>query len=195
MPAQGSAARCASAAELAEELRRWLAREKTKTVEFYLIPGYELLHELGRGGIGVVYEVRQVALDRPVALKVFRERVKRVQSTVKAVARLHHPNLVQVFDCGERDGLLYVAEELVRGTSLDQLLGGVPQPPRAAAALIEVLARALHHAHSHGIVHRNLKPRRCPAGAAGRGSSGRSVRGRRGHLRPLRFMDSQGRQL
>jgi serine/threonine protein kinase len=147
-----------SAGELADELRRWLAREKTKTVEFYLIPGYELLRELGRGGIGVVYEARQVALDRPVALKIFRERVRRVQSTVRAVSRLQHPNLVRVFDCGERDGLLYVAEELIEGPRLDQFLGGRPQPPREAAALVEILARALHNAHAHGIIHRNLKP-------------------------------------
>jgi serine/threonine protein kinase len=149
------ARRYPGAQELAEDLRRYLAQ----TEDFELVPGYELLEELGRGGTGVVYKARQLSLQRPVALKIFRERLDRVLAANRAVARLSHSNLVQVIDCGERDGLLYVAEELVDGTSLDRKIAGMPQPPREAAQLVETLAGAIHYAHRHGIVHRNLKPR------------------------------------
>jgi serine/threonine protein kinase len=148
------ARRYPGAEELAEDLRRYLAQ----TEDFELVPGYELLEELGRGGTGVVYKARQLSLQRPVALKIFRERLDRVLAANRAVARLSHPNLVQVIDCGERDGLLYVAEELVDGTSLDRKIAGMPQPPGEAARLVETLAGAVHYAHQHGIVHRNLKP-------------------------------------
>jgi serine/threonine protein kinase len=147
-----------SAAEMAHDLRRYLGGEMTQTDDFELVPGYELLQELGRGGTGIVYKARQVSLDRVVALKIFREDVKRVLATNRAVGRLQHTNLVQVHDCGERDGVLYVAEELVDGPSLDQKIAGQPQPPAEAAAFVETLARAVHYAHSQGIVHRNLKP-------------------------------------
>jgi serine/threonine protein kinase len=150
--------RCGSAADLADDLRRFLDREETRTDEFELIPGYELLQELGRGGTGVVYRARQVSLDRLVALKIFRERVSRILAANRAVGRLQHPNIVQVYDCAERNGLLYVAEELVDGSSLDQLIAGRPQPPHDAARLVETLARAMHYVHTHRIVHRNLKP-------------------------------------
>jgi serine/threonine protein kinase len=149
------ARRYPGAAELADDLRRYLAQ----TEDFELVPGYELLEELGRGGTGVVYKARQLSLQRPVALKIFRERLDRVLAANRAVACLSHPNLVQVIDCGERDGLLYVAEELVDGTSLDLKTAGTPQPPREAAHLVATLAGAMHFVHQHGIIHRNLKPR------------------------------------
>jgi serine/threonine protein kinase len=148
-----------SAEELADELRRYLGRDQTGTDEFELVPGYELLNELGRGGTGVVYRALQLSLDRLVALKIFREQLGRILAANKAVARLQHTNLVQVYDGGERDGLLYVAEELVDGGSLEEQAAGRPQPPAEAARLVEVLARAMQYVHDHGVVHRNLKPR------------------------------------
>jgi serine/threonine protein kinase len=156
--AKEPAARYATAEELAEELRRFLRGEQPKTDEFDLVPGYDLLEEISRTVVGVVYRARQVRLDRLVALKIFRENQARLLAASRALARLTHPHLVQVFDWGERDGLLYVAEELVSGGTLASKLGGVPQPPIESARLAEVLARTLHYVHEHGIVHRNLKP-------------------------------------
>jgi serine/threonine protein kinase len=151
--------RYGSAEALADDLRRFLDRQETRTGEFEVVPGYELIQELGRGGTGVVYRARQVSLDRLVALKIFRERVGRILAANRAVSRLQHPNVVQVYDSGERNGLLYVAEELIDGSSLDQLIAGKPQPPKDAARLVETLSRAIHHVHAHRIIHRNLKPR------------------------------------
>jgi tetratricopeptide (TPR) repeat protein len=129
------------------------------------VPGYEILAELGRGGMGVVYKARQAALKRLVALKMIlagahaspkvRERF-RVEA--EAVARLQHPNIVQIYEVGEHDGQPYLTLELVDGGNLAEKLAGTPQPPRGAAEVAETLARAMHHAHQHEIVHRDLKP-------------------------------------
>jgi serine/threonine-protein kinase len=129
------------------------------------IPGYELLGELGRGGMGVVYKARQVQLDRLVALKVVlagehadpREQA-RFRSEAEAIARLQHPNIVQIFEVGEHDGRPFLALELLEGGTLADRLAGTPLPPRAAAELAETLARAVHSAHQRGVVHRDLKP-------------------------------------
>jgi serine/threonine protein kinase len=147
------ARRYASAEELAHDLHRYW--NEPATSEFELVPGYELLEELGQGGTGVVYKARQVSLDRLVALKVFRQRLDRVLAASRAISRLSHPNVVQVHDCGERDGRLFVAEEFVTGGSLGHACW---LPPGEAARLVETLARAMHYVHQHGIVHRNLKP-------------------------------------
>jgi serine/threonine protein kinase len=156
--------RYSTAADLAEDLHRFLSAEQVRTDEFDLVPGYEVLEELGRGGLGIVHKARQINLDRLVALKIFNDtlssaNLSHIRAANRALARLSHPNIVQVFDCGERDGLLYIAEELVEGISLDQQSAGRPQHPQSAAELVETLARAMHHAHQQGIVHRNLKPR------------------------------------
>jgi serine/threonine protein kinase len=156
--AKEPAERYATAEELAEELRRFLLGEQRLTDEFDLVPGYDLLEEIGRGVVGVVYKARQVRLDRPVALKLFRENQPRLLAASRALARLAHPHLVQVFDWGERDGVLYVAEEFMSGGTLARKIVGAPQPPIESARLAEVLARTLHYVHGHGIVHRNLKP-------------------------------------
>ncbi len=129
------------------------------------VPGYEILKELGRGGMGVVYKARQVALNRVAALKMIlsgahagdKDRA-RFRSEAEAVARLQHPNIVQVYEVGEHNGLPYFSLEYVDGGSLAQHLDGTPLPARDAAGLIETLARAMHHAHAQGIVHRDLKP-------------------------------------
>ena len=129
------------------------------------IPGYTILAELGRGGMGVVYTARQDGSGRLVAVKVIRdgelagprERARfRIES--EAAARMRHPNVVQVYDVGESAGRPYIAMELVEGGSLDRHLAGRPLPARAAADLVRTLAHAVDHAHGRQIIHRDLKP-------------------------------------
>jgi serine/threonine protein kinase/WD40 repeat protein len=129
------------------------------------VPGYELLAEVGRGGMGVVYKARHKRLDRVVALKMILAsahatpaELLRFFSEAEAIARLRHPNIVQIYEVGEHEGRPFLALEYVDGGSLAQRTAGQPQPPRAVAALVERLARAVHHAHQQGIVHRDLKP-------------------------------------
>jgi serine/threonine protein kinase len=130
-----------------------------------VIPGYQILGELGHGGMGVVYQARQVSLDRVVALKMIRsgdlaspQDLARFRGEAEAVARLKHPNIVHIYEVGEREGRPYFSLEYVEGGNLAQKVKGVPQPPRGAAELVEVLARAVHAAHQRGIIHRDLKP-------------------------------------
>ncbi|MBS0266512.1 MAG: serine/threonine protein kinase, partial [Planctomycetes bacterium] len=129
------------------------------------IPGYRILGELGRGGMGVVYRAQQVGINRPVALKMIiagghasAEQLLRFQAEAEAVGRLHHPNIVQIYDIGKHDGLPYFSLEFVDGKSLDKQLAGQPQPEAQAAALTETLARAMHYAHENNVIHRDLKP-------------------------------------
>jgi WD40 repeat protein len=129
------------------------------------VPGYELLGKLGRGGMGVVYLARHLALDRVVALKMIlsgahagSDEVNRFRREAAAVARLRHPNVVQIYEIGEAEGLPFLALEYVAGGSLAQHLGGKPQPARAAAGLLATLARTMHAVHQEGLVHRDLKP-------------------------------------
>jgi tRNA A-37 threonylcarbamoyl transferase component Bud32 len=129
------------------------------------VPGYEIEGELGRGGMGVVYKARQVKANRTVALKMIlggghagsAER-ERFRTEVEATARLKHPGIVSVYEVGEHAGLPYFSMEYVDGGSLAGLAGGRPMAPRAAAAIVERLARAVEAAHLAGIVHRDLKP-------------------------------------
>jgi WD40 repeat protein/serine/threonine protein kinase len=134
-------------------------------VERPTVAGYEVLGEIGRGGMGVVYRARQVGLDRPVALKMILagahagpKDLARFRQEAEAVARLHHPNIVQIHDVGEAGGRPFFAMELVEGGSLVQRLRGAAQPPAQAAQFVETLARAVHFAHQAGVVHRDLKP-------------------------------------
>jgi WD40 repeat protein/serine/threonine protein kinase len=129
------------------------------------VPGYEILGLLGRGGMGVVYRARQIALDRVVALKMVLggghagpNELARFRLEAEAIARLHHPNIVQVHEVGECQGSPFFSMEFVEGGSLADRLQGGPLPPAAAARLVEVLARAMHAAHLCGVVHRDLKP-------------------------------------
>jgi serine/threonine-protein kinase len=132
---------------------------------FPTVAGFELLDELGRGTTGVVYKARQKALNRLVALKMIlagghasAEQLTRFETEARAVASLKHPNIVQIYDLGESDGLPFLSLEFVDGSPLDVEINGIPQPPRDAVGLIERLARGVEAAHSKGIVHRDLKP-------------------------------------
>jgi serine/threonine-protein kinase len=129
------------------------------------IPGYEILGVLGRGGMGVVYKARDVRLGRLVALKMILagayagpDEVARFRREAEAIARLAHPNIVQVYAAGEHDGVPYFVLEHVEGGSLARRLSGPSLGVREAAQVVELLARAVHYAHSRGIVHRDLKP-------------------------------------
>jgi tetratricopeptide (TPR) repeat protein len=129
------------------------------------VPGYEVLAELGRGAMGVVYRARQTRLKRVVALKMIlagshagTSQLARFQTEAEAVAQLQHPNIVQIFEVGKHEGLPYFSLELVDGLSLREKLADKPLESAEAARLVEVLARAMHHAHQQGIVHRDLKP-------------------------------------
>jgi WD40 repeat protein len=129
------------------------------------VPGYEIVSELGRGGMGVVYKARHLALNRLVALKMIlsgahagADELARFRNEAEAVARVQHPNLVQIYEVGEHEGRPYFALEYVDGQALDFRLRAGQLEPNEAARLLEILARAVHAVHQHGLVHRDLKP-------------------------------------
>jgi WD40 repeat protein len=129
------------------------------------VRGYEILSELGRGGMGVVYKARQVGLDRVVALKMILggshtdpATLARFQAEALAIAKLQHPNIVQIYETGQQEDLPYLSLEYVDGGSLDLRLADRPMPPREAAELVKTLAHAVHAAHQAGVIHRDLKP-------------------------------------
>lgn len=123
---------------------------------------YRLVDEIGRGGMATVWRAYQPSLDRYVAFKVLHERAdphlqERFRREARAVAQLHHPNIVQIYDLGEQDDLLYIVMELVEGPSLRQQLGQ-PWSSQRVARVISQLGSALDFAHQRGIVHRDVKP-------------------------------------
>jgi hypothetical protein len=129
------------------------------------VPGYDVLGKLGQGGMGAVYKAHHRRLNRVVALKVVGdapnarpEDLVRFRQEAEMIARLQHPNIVQIYEVGEYAGGSYLALEYVDGPALDQQVNGTPQPSREAARLVEALARATHYAHGQGIIHRDLKP-------------------------------------
>jgi serine/threonine-protein kinase len=141
------------------------AADPVPPAELPQLEGYEILGLLGRGGMGVVYRAWHMPLKRVVALKLLRgpdgaaaHELARFRTEAEAIARLQHPNIVQIYEVGEQRGRPYLALEYVAGGSLADRLDGTPWPARPAAALAETLARAVQHAHERGIVHRDLKP-------------------------------------
>lgn len=126
---------------------------------------YELLEEIGRGGMGVVYRARQASLDRVVALKLMhaelsedREHAARFLREARTAASLRHPGIVAIYDLGRLEGVPFFTMELVEGSSLDSLVADGPVPPARAAELVMIVAQSVAHAHAHGVVHRDLKP-------------------------------------
>jgi len=126
---------------------------------------YELLEEIGRGGMGVVYKARQKSLHRLIALKVIRQEdlgspaeARRFRNEAEIVATLDHPHLVPVLEVGEEDSHLYFSMKLLEGGNLAEHLPRFQSEPRAAAQLLACVCQAVHHAHQRGVLHRDLKP-------------------------------------
>src|SRR5438034_3110228 len=126
---------------------------------------YELLQEIGRGGQGVVFRARQKSLNRTVALKVIglghwatETHLKRFRLEAEAAARLDHPCIVPIYEVGEREGSCYFSMKFVEGGQLDEAVRRTPMPIRQAAELMAKVARTVHYAHEHGILHRDIKP-------------------------------------
>src|SRR6266581_6698643 len=126
---------------------------------------YELLEEIGRGGQGVVFRARQKSLNRTVALKVIslgqwasKAHLKRFRLEAEAAAKLEHPGIVPIHEVGERDGSCYFSMKFVEGGQLDAVVRQAPLSIRQAVELIEKVARTVHYAHEHGILHRDIKP-------------------------------------
>jgi serine/threonine protein kinase len=129
------------------------------------IPGYEILAELGRGGMGVVYKARQIEPDRIVALKLILSgraselmELARFRIEAEAIECLNHPNVIDIFQVGVHDGIPYLTLEYTAGGSLAAKVRGQTQPPRWSAELVRTLALTLQYAHDRGILHRDLKP-------------------------------------
>jgi serine/threonine-protein kinase len=145
--------------------RAWSVAGAVAPAELPAVPGYEILAEVGRGGMGVVYQARHLLLKRLAALKMVLsgshagpEELTRFRIEAEAVARLQHPSIVQIYEVGEHLGRPYLALEFVEGGSLAERVARRPPAPDEAAALVRDLARAVHFAHQRGVVHRDLKP-------------------------------------
>ena len=149
-------------------------RAEPLALQFHSFGDYELIEELARGGMGVVFKARQISLNRVVALKIIQtgrlssaEAVRRFQLEAEAAARLDHPNIIPIHEVGEHDGHHYFTMKLVEGGSLataafHESVGGNRSPSstrlRHTAETVAKVARAVHYAHQHGIIHRDLKP-------------------------------------
>ena len=129
-----------------------------------VVPGYDLIEVVGRGGMGVVFRARQRGVNREVAVKLLHrgaadtEDAARFRREGEALGKLRHPHVVQVFDVGVADGRPFLVMEYVPGGPLSKFADGKPLPAQTATALVEPVARAVQHAHDNGVLHRDLKP-------------------------------------
>jgi WD40 repeat protein len=176
------------------ETARAFGLHRPGAAELPTIPGYQVVRELGRGGMGVVYQAWQASLNRTVALKMLRtgdyavpEELARFRTEAEALGRLEHPHIVRVYETGEHAGRPYLVMEFVDGCSLAQHLAGAPLPPRPAAELVQHLSEAIHYAHQRGIIHRDLKPGNILLQESGVRSQESGVRAERN---PAGFADS-----
>jgi WD40 repeat protein/serine/threonine protein kinase len=133
--------------------------------ESRIVGDYELMEEIARGGMGVVYRARDRRLNRIVALKMVLhgpfsspDFIRRFQTEAEAAAQLHHPNIVTIYDIGEDEGRQFIAMEFIEGQNLAQVLESGAVEAGRAAGLMGVVARAIHHAHQRGVIHRDIKP-------------------------------------
>src|SRR5262249_24906659 len=129
------------------------------------VPGYEVLEELGRGGMGVVYRARQTALNRVVALKMIlagqlasQDDVERFRREARTAAGLRHPGIVAIHEIGAHDGQHFFSMDFVEGQSLAELIRQSPLAPERAVRYVETVARAIQFAHEKEVLHRDLKP-------------------------------------
>jgi serine/threonine protein kinase/WD40 repeat protein len=152
--------------EISERLAQ-LAVSRTQSNTLLQVQGYEILGELGRGGMGVVYQARQTSLGRIVALKMATlghsesqaaREGERFRIEAEAAASLQHPHIVQIYQIGQVDGIPYYTMEFVDGGNLSQHIASAPMLPVDAAQLVQLLAQAVSYAHEKGIIHRDLKP-------------------------------------
>jgi serine/threonine protein kinase len=139
--------------------------EATSSARIRNFGDYEILREIARGGMGVVYQARQISRNRLVALKMIlagqladADQVRRFYTEAEAAAGLDHPGIVPVYEVGQHGGQHYFAMGFIEGESLAHRVAGGPLPPRAAAGLLEQVAQAVQYAHQHGVIHRDLKP-------------------------------------
>src|SRR5215471_12542732 len=126
---------------------------------------YELIEEIARGGMGVVYKARQVSLNRVCALKLIlsgqfasKQEVLRFRGEAEAAANLRHPNIVAIYETGECEGQHYFSMDYVAGRNLAEIVHDGPLAPQRAARYVKIIAEAVHYAHEHGVLHRDLKP-------------------------------------
>jgi tRNA A-37 threonylcarbamoyl transferase component Bud32 len=142
-----------------------LATDTSKIRQTRMLGRYEILGEIARGGMGVIYKGRQLDLDRVVALKTLRadesrrdDSHERFRREARAIAALRHPNIVAVHDVGEFESIPYFTMEFIEGLPLDRRIMKGPLPPREAISLLAPIAEAIHYCHTEGVVHRDLKP-------------------------------------